>query len=120
MKKSKMREFVKTHKKQIACATIGLGVGAVGGFAIYKIRLNSLNKSITANMGAIDAIKNELKSTTTLRPDIAIKDAFMTVEYVDGDIGIIKDIPIEKLMNDGILNVQKVADALEHLTPKKA
>lgn len=122
MKKVNVKEFVKNHKKQIACVTIGVGVGVVGGIAVYKIRINSLNKQITSNTGMLNAIKNEIKEATTLRSDVRIKDAFMTVEYVDGDIGIIKDSTgvIEKLVDDGLMDVHQVAEALEYLTPKTA
>lgn len=105
MKKVNVKEFVKNHKKAIVMGVAGVGLTA-GGVIIFK------------NVRGV--IKTAAKEVDTLRPDVLINDAFLTVEYADGKIGVLKDSTgvIERLVDSGLMDVHQVAEALEYLTPK--
>lgn len=58
---SKIKEWIKAHKKELIITSVSVAVGAVGGIALYKYSRRSLEKSHEASQYICDTIFPAMK-----------------------------------------------------------
>lgn len=58
---TKIKEWIKEHKKELIITSVSVAIGAVGGVALYKCSRRSLDKSHEASQYICDTIFPAMK-----------------------------------------------------------
>lgn len=102
MKKVNVKEFVKNHKKAIAMGVAGIGLTAGGVIIFKRFKGASETKYLFKGFAKKTFTHSDLEE---LKQDVKLVDAFATVMYEDGSVGITGDIVglVDKAVADGLI-----------------